>query len=163
MNTSRRAFLAGTAAFGFGGWRLFAAPPGWKHGGKPNLVFGVISDTHLRTRHGASGLPGHNWPDKYFATALEYFKKQNVDAVVHCGDMAHRGQVEEMQFHANVWRKVFGKDAPVKLFVTGNHDKEGAGYGDFVEKNYPDPGGTGEACPRHRHGGELGADMGREV
>ena len=28
---------------------------------------------------------------------------------------------------------------PVKLFVTGNHDAEGAGYGGFVEKNYPDP------------------------
>ena len=139
MNTSRRAFLAGAAAFGFGGWRLFAAPPGWKHGGKPNLVFGVISDTHLRTRHGASGKPGKNWPNRYLAAALRYFKSQNVDAVVHCGDMAHRGQVEEMQFHANVWRKVFGKDAPVKLFVTGNHDKDGAGYGGFVAGNYPDP------------------------
>lgn len=139
MNTSRRAFLAGAAALGFGGWRLFAAPPGWKHGGKPNLVFGVISDTHLRTRHGASGKPGKNWPNRHLAAALRYFKSQNVDAVVHCGDMAHRGQVEEMQFHANVWRKVFGKDAPVKLFVTGNHDRDGAGYGGFVAGNYPDP------------------------
>ena len=139
MNTSRRAFLAGAAALAFGGWRLFAAPSGWKHGGKPNLVFGVISDTHLRTRHGASGKPGKNWPNRYLAAALRYFKSQNVDAVVHCGDMAHRGQVEEMQFHANVWRKVFGKDAPVKLFVTGNHDRDGAGYDGFVAGNYPDP------------------------
>ena len=143
MNVNRRDFIGGTiAALGFSalpGGLIFAAPPGWKHGGKPNLVFGVVSDTHLRTRHGPSGKPGHNWPNRYLAAALRYFKSQNVDAVVHCGDMAHRGQVEEMQFHANVWRKVFGKDAPVKLFVTGNHDKEGAGYGDFVEKNYPDP------------------------
>ena len=137
MNTSRRAFLAGAAAFGFGGWRLFAAPPGWKHGGKPNLVFGVVSDTHLRTANRGNRI-GANWPDKYFAAALEYFKKQNVDAVVHCGDMAHRGQVEEMQFHANVWRKVFGKQGPVKLFVSGNHDRDGAGYGDFVRNRYPD-------------------------
>ena len=136
---SRREFISGAAAFGLVGWRLFAAPPGWKHGGKPNLVFGVISDTHLRTRHGASGKPGKNWPNRYLAVALRYFKSQNVDAVVHCGDMAHRGQVEEMQFHANVWRKVFGKDAPVKLFVTGNHDSDGAGYGGFEAGNYPDP------------------------
>ena len=140
MSVSRREFLSGAAAFGLGGWRLFAAPPGWKHGGKPNLVFGVVSDTHLRTRHGSSGKPGHNWPDKYFAAALEYFKRRGVDAVVHCGDMAHRGQVEEMQFHANAWNRVFGPSGgPVKLFVTGNHDAEGARYGGFVEKNYPDP------------------------
>ena len=137
MNTSRREFLLGAAGFGLGGWRLFAAPPGWKRVGNPNLVFGVISDTHLRTANKGNGI-GANWPDKYFAVALEYFKKQNVDAVVHCGDMAHRGQVEEMQFHANVWRRVFGEQGPVKLFVTGNHDKEGAGYGDFVKTRYPD-------------------------
>ena len=137
MNTSRREFLIGAAAFWLGGWRLFAVPPGWKRVGNPNLVFGVISDTHLRTANKGNGI-GANWPDKYFAAALEYFKKQNVDAVVHCGDMAHRGQVEEMQFHANVWRKVFGKQGPAKLFVTGNHDMDGAGYGDFVKTRYPD-------------------------
>ena len=141
---TRREFLASASAFGLGGWRLYAAPPGWKHGGKPNLVFGVVSDTHLRTRHGPSGKIGHNWPDKYFAAALEYFKSRNVDAVIHCGDFAHRGQVEEMQFHANVWNRVFPKNlAPdghevVKLFVTGNHDKDGAHYGDFVKNCYPD-------------------------
>ena len=108
-------------------------------------MFGVISDTHLRTVHGPSGRPGHNWPDKYFAAALTYFRTQNVDAVVHCGDFAHRGPVEEMQFHAKVWNKIFPKNlAPgghevVKLFVTGNHDTEGAAYDDFVKKNYPDP------------------------
>ena len=139
MNASRREFLSGAAAIVFGGWRLFAAPPGWKHDGAPNLVLGVISDTHLRTRRGPSGKLGTNWPDKYFAAALRYFKSQNVDAVVHCGDMAHRGQVEEMQFHANVWRKVFCGQGPVKLFVTGNHDKDGSGYGSFVSGNYPDP------------------------
>ena len=52
--------------------------------------------------------------------------------------MAHRGQVEEMQFHANVWRRVFGGQGPVKLFVSGNHDRDGAGYGDFVKNRYPD-------------------------
>ena len=138
MSVSRREFLSGAAALGLGGWRLFAAPLGWKHSGKPNLVFGVVSDTHLRTANRGNRI-GANWPDKYFAAALEYFKKQNVDAVVHCGDMAHRGQVEEMQFHANVWRRVFGGQGPVKLFITGNHDVEGANYEDFVKNRYPDP------------------------
>ena len=139
MKITRREFLFGATAFGLGGWRLFAVPPGWKPPRNPNLVFGVISDTHLRTEAGPSGKPGRNWPDKYFAAALEHFKKQDVDAVVHCGDMAHRGQVEEMQFHADVWHKVFGEHGPAKLFITGNHDKDGAGYCDFVSGNYPDP------------------------
>lgn len=144
METTRREFLKESlSALGFlalpGGW-LFASPPGWKPKGKPNLVFGVISDTHLRTavngnRHGA------HWPDKYFAAALRYFKEQEVDAVVHCGDMAHRGQTREMEFHAEAWKRVFGgvENGPVKLFVTGNHDVDGSGYGGFVKKRYPDP------------------------
>ena len=149
MPVSRLGFIRGLfASMGLGalgGGRLFAAPSGWTPPKNANLVFGVVSDTHLRTMHGPSGRPGRNWPNKYFAAALKYFREQNVDAVVHCGDFAHRGQVEEMRFHANVWRKVFpGNLAPdghevVKLFVTGNHDTEGAGYGNFVAKNYPDP------------------------
>ena len=144
MMLNRREFIAGASAFWLGGWRIYAAPPGWKHGGKPNLVLGVVSDTHLRTRHGPSGKIGHNWPDKYFAAALEYFKARNVDGVIHCGDFAHRGQVEEMQFHADVWNRVFpGNLAPdghevAKLFITGNHDKDGGHYGDFVKNCYPD-------------------------
>ena len=149
MEISRLEFARGLlAAMGlapFGGGRLFAAPPGWTPPKNANVTFGVISDTHLRTMHGSSGRPGRNWPNKYFAAALRYFREQNVDAVVHCGDFAHRGQVEEMRFHADVWNKVFPRNlAPdghevVKLFVTGNHDTDGAGYGDFVAQNYPDP------------------------
>ena len=52
---TRRDFIGSTlAAVGFlvlpGGF-LFAAPKGWKHGGKPNLILGVVSDTHLRTAY----------------------------------------------------------------------------------------------------------------
>lgn len=149
IRISRHDFLKGfSAAAGlgaFGGARLFAVPSGWTPAKKPNLVFGVMSDTHLRTVHGSSGRPDPNWPDKFFLAALAYFRAANVDAVVHCGDFAHRGQLEEMQFHARVWESVFPKNlAPdghevVKLFITGNHDTEGAAYGDFVAKNYPDP------------------------
>ena len=126
MNISRREFLSGALAFGgLGGWRLFAAPSGWKHGGKPNLVFGVLADTHFRMdsewRRGIK-------TDRFLVAALEYFRSQNVDAVMHCGDMADRGLVEEMRLHADAWRRVFPEnrtpDGHVveKLFVTGNHD-----------------------------------------
>lgn len=126
MSVSRREFLiGGAAAFGLGGWRLFAMPFGWKHGGKPNLVFGVLADTHFRMdsewRRGIK-------TDRFLVAALEYFRSQNVDAVVHCGDMADRGLVEEMRLHADAWRRVFPEnrtpDGHVveKLFVTGNHD-----------------------------------------
>ncbi len=149
MDVSRLGFIKGIAASlgvgALGGGRVFAAPPGWKPPKGANLVFGVVSDTHLRTMHGPSGRPGRNWPHKYFAAALKYFRDQNVDAVVHCGDFAHRGQVEEMRFHAGVWNRIFPRNrAPdghevIKLFVTGNHDTDGACYGSFVTDNYPDP------------------------
>ena len=129
MNLTRREFAFGGAAAAcslFGG-RLFAAPVGWKHGGTPKLVFGVLSDTHLLSRP-LAGSPHKGWLNKYLAAALEYFKVQNVDAVVHCGDFAHRGRVREMEFHADQWNRVFpGNRAPdghevVKLFVSGNHE-----------------------------------------
>ena len=135
------------AALGFSalpGGVLFVAPKGWKPEKPANLVFGVLSDTHLRTA--VKGVrPGRNWSPKYFAAAMEYFASRNVDAVVHCGDFAHRGQVEEMQYHANYWNKFFpGGMAPgghrvEKLFVTGNHDVDGSGYYGFCAKKYPDP------------------------
>lgn len=148
METTRREFLKESlSALGFAalpGDVLFAAPKGWKPEKPANLVFGVLSDTHLRTA--VKGVrPGRNWSPKYFAAALEYFKARNVDAVVHCGDFAHRGQVEEMQYHANFWNKFFpGGMAPgghrvEKLFVTGNHDVDGSGYYGFCAKKYPDP------------------------
>ncbi len=148
MILSRRDFLTQSlAALGFAalpGGVLFAAPKGWKPEKPANLVFGVLSDTHLRTA--VKGVrPGRNWSPKYFAAALEYFKARNVNAVVHCGDFAHRGQVEEMQYHANYWNKFFpGGMAPgghrvEKLFVTGNHDVDGSGYYGFCAKKYPDP------------------------
>lgn len=147
MNLSRSSFLKGLfAAFGAcaGRGRIFAAPPGWTPPPNPRLVFGAVSDTHLRTSYSGKG-HGKYWPDKYLVAALKYFREQNVDAVVNCGDMAHRGQVLEQEFHAAAWRKVFpdnrAPDGHVveKLFVNGNHDVDGSTYGDFVDKIYPDP------------------------
>ena len=146
MLLSRREFLInGSAALGsLSVNRVFAASPGWKPGGKPNLVFGVVSDTHLRTSwNGRTG--DRFYTRKYFVSALEHFRGENVDAVVHLGDMANNGQVEAMQFHADAWRDVFPDDrAPdghkvERLFINGNHDVEGFRYTDFMEKLIKDP------------------------
>ena len=141
MDMTRREFAkGGLAALGFlalpGG--LFAAPPGWKPAKKPNLVFGAVSDTHIRT--GYDGVSRYwRFSLKYFRGALEWFKASNVDAVVHGGDFAHRGMAASMRFHAEEWREVFGKSGgPVKLFVSGNHDIEGWWYSDFGTGIFPD-------------------------
>ena len=144
MHMTRLGFLKGVAAM-FGA-RLFAAPPGWTPSGKPNLVFGVVSDTHLRTTTDGKYSTKY-WSDKWLVAALRCFRDNNVDAVLHLGDMAHTGQVAEMEFHAAAWRKVFPKDlAPdghkvERLFVAGNHDLDGSTYGigELVKKLYPDP------------------------
>ena len=52
MKLTRREMLrGGLSALGFlalpGG--LWAAPAGWKPKKKPNLVFGILSDTHLQS------------------------------------------------------------------------------------------------------------------
>ncbi len=142
MNLTRREFAkSGLAALGFmalDGMSVFAAPSGWKPRGNPKLVFGVVSDTHIRT-----AWDGKNryrlFPLKYFKSALEHFQRAKVDAVVHCGDFAHRGMAASMRFHAEEWREVFGKSrGPAKLFVTGNHDIEGWWYSDFGNGIFPD-------------------------
>ena len=147
MEISRAGFLKGLfSAFSTCacGGRIFAAPPGWAPPKNPRLAFGAVSDTHLRTSANGKGR-GKYWPDKYLVAAFKYFRELNLDAVVNCGDMAHRGQVLEQEFHAAAWRKVFpdnrAPDGHVveKLFVNGNHDVEGSRYGDFVEKAFPDP------------------------
>ncbi len=152
MRVTRRGFLGeALAAFGFaaaGGRTLFAAPKGWKPPKGAKLVFGALSDTHLRTDY--TGLKAaRTFPHKYLISALEYFRSQNVDAVVHCGDAAHRGQIRELEFHAEAWNKVFPKGlAPdghriEKLFVTGNHEIDGWQYGNDVgfkvERVFTDP------------------------
>ena len=147
MKCSRREFFSGASAFALGARRLFAVPPGWKPSKKPILVLGVISDTHMRTMP-TSGRIDREWSEKYLVKALTHFRDENVDAVVHCGDFAHLGQVEEMQAHADAWNRAFPNNrAPaghevVKLFVSGNHELNGSTYGGkgmFVRRLYPDP------------------------
>ena len=146
MKLNRREVLKGSlSALGFmalDGLPVFAAPQGWKHGGKPNLVFGALSDTHLQVNY--NGVSPHGrFPIKYLRKALEYYKSRNIDALVHCGDMAHRGMVRELEFHQELIDEVFGKGkGPVKLFVAGNHEwfGDGEGFGGVCGRRlYPDP------------------------
>ena len=143
MNITRRQFLIGGTAFAaLPGGFLFAAPKGWKSDKEPNLVFGVVSDTHFRAT--LKGDFAGDSPRKYLDNALGYFRWQNVDAVVHLGDMAHNGQVEAMQLHRNLWKKAFPNDRaadgrPVaRLFITGNHDVEGFTYSNYIDRIIPD-------------------------
>ena len=131
----------------FAGRSVFAMPEGWVPPKNPNITFGVVSDTHLRTGRTGKRIDMKHWPDKFLVAAFRHFRALNVDAVVHCGDMADRGQIVEMQAHADVWRKVFPDNRAAdgrkveKLFVMGNHDVDGYNYGTGfrVDQIYRDP------------------------
>ena len=103
---------------------VFAAEHGKYLSGKPNLVFGVASDIHVRLLYGRK--------DKYFTEfwrkALELFRDQGADAVIAAGDLCNFGVTDEMQAFADTWFDVFPDDrAPdgrkvERVFVYGNHD-----------------------------------------
>ncbi len=135
LSAANRASGGYRSALGFlalpGG--LFAAPAGWKPKKKPNLVFGVLADTHLMVnwRNGKS-LYGTMRLD-YIRNAFKYFKEKNIDAFVHLGDASHRGDIREWEFHKEVFEEVFGKDGPPKIFVVGNHEHFTASKGWFPD------------------------------
>ena len=130
MITRREFVKDGLAALGFlalpGG--LFAAPADWKPAKKPNLVLGVLSDTHLQV--GWDGTSVHKlFPHTYVRNAMKLFKKRNIDAFVHLGDAAHRGITRELEFHRELFEEAFGtRGGPVKLFIVGNHEWYGEAF-----------------------------------
>ena len=105
---SRRWFIGGMASFGaFGGCRFFAGR-GFASG-TPNLRFGVVSDIHI-TKVG-EGENMEAWGNNLtFRHTLEWFRDQNVDAVMIAGDMADNGMVEQMEAVAQAWYAVFPGD-----------------------------------------------------
>jgi predicted phosphodiesterase len=138
INSTRQDFLkSALASLGFltlpGG--LFAAPQGWApKGEKPNLVFGILSDTHLQS--GWDGKTPHGgFPLTYVTNAMKLFRKRNIDAFMHLGDMAHRGKNVEAEYHRDIFDKFFPRGVRLsdkrkveKLLVVGNHEL----YGDAV-------------------------------
>ena len=144
---TRRNFLIGGAAFAslgaFGGNRFFVAAAGLKAGAVPKLRFGVISDIHIT--HVGAGEKMEGWGNNLtFKHTLEWFRSQNVDAVMIAGDMADKGMDVNLMAVADAWYSVFPNDKypdgrPIdKVFVTGNHDWIGYTYGGAAAKAYPD-------------------------
>ena len=126
MMMNRREFVkGGLAALGFlalDGLPVFAAPAGFKPKKKPNLAFGILSDTHLRVEWDGKSLYRTMTLD-YVRNAFKLFKERNVDAFLHLGDAAHRAADRELEFHRELFEEVFGKSGgPVKLLVPGNHE-----------------------------------------
>ena len=95
MNMTRRNFFIGGAAFAslgaFAGNRFILAAAGFKAGDKPRIRFGVLSDIHI-LRIGAEEKMSGGGNNLTFRHALEWFRSQDVDAVVIAGDMAGEGR-----------------------------------------------------------------------
>ena len=151
MSLSRQDFLkrglAALAMGAFDGLPVFAAPVGFKPTKKPNLVFGILSDTHLQS--GWNGVTPHKgFPLTYVTNAMRLFRERNIDAFMHLGDAAHRGKNVEAQYHRDIFDKFFpeGKARDghkvEKLLVVGNHELYGnvsAGGGAWAPRIWKDP------------------------
>ena len=151
MGLTRREFLKeGLAAFGFlalDGLPIFAASVGFKPKKKPNLVFGILTDTHLQS--GWDGVTPHRaFPLTYVTNAMRLFGERGIDAFVHLGDAAHRGKNVEVQYHRDIFEKFFpngkGRDGRTveKLVVAGNHELYGnevGGNGAWAPNIWKDP------------------------
>ena len=112
MNISRRQFFIGGAAFGalgaFSGCRFFASN-GTSAAGAPKLKFGVVSDIHI-LRVGANEEMSAFGNNLTFKHTLEWFRSQDVDAVVIAGDMADKGLDTHLMAVAEAWYSVFPND-----------------------------------------------------
>ena len=111
---NRRDFCRSSLALGTM-WAL----PAWAAPSRPLLKLGVISDVHIGARKVA--------PER-LEFALRWLKTHDVEAVVCAGDVAHTGNIRELERFAEIWYTVFpdGKAADghkVELMIsTGNHD-----------------------------------------
>ena len=136
---TRRFFIGGIASFGaFGGLR-FKAEASFAQHGRPELVFGVVSDVHLQAE---AGTPTCERNCVYFKRTLEWFRDQGVDGVMIVGDLADNGFSTQLQAFADTWFSVFPDDRSPdghkveKLFVYGNHDWEGKRRDDHKQPNF---------------------------
>ena len=136
MAISRRGFVGGALAFGVGGWMPQAAASARGDTRPPMLRFGVVSDVHIGGKPDAA---------ERLEKALRWLASKNVDAVLCPGDIAHSGNIRELEAFADVWRQVFpgngewgtGNGERVELMIsTGNHDVEpwGGRWKNFTEE-----------------------------
>ncbi len=91
----------------------------------PNLRVGIVSDVHIRND------PGF---DETFLKALHWFDAKKVDAVVIPGDLTDQAMTMQLEHFKRCWDEVFAENKRSDgqrvepVFVTGNHDDEGAAY-----------------------------------
>ena len=135
MEVSRRSFVGGGLAFAAAG-RGLPALPAREDMRLPNLRFGVLSDVHIGGKPDAA---------ERAEKALRWFAAKGVDAVLCPGDIAHSGNIRELEAFADVWHRVFpggreegrGKREEVELMIsTGNHDVDawGGRWKNFTEE-----------------------------
>lgn len=128
---SRRSFLASAAAAS-GVAAVPAAPAPKAPSGKPDAVFGILSDIHIGD---------HNIP--HLTHAFEYFRDHGADGVIISGDMADSGRTSQLDQIGAAWFKVFPDNkAPdgrtvEKLFVYGNHDYYAPGNDEQIKAKHP--------------------------
>ena len=110
MTVTRRGFVGGMLAAGGAAAftpRVFAAAA------KPNLRFGVASDIHIGGKPDAA---------ERAEKSLRWFASKGVDAVLCPGDIAHSGNIRELEAFADVWHRVFPGNRVKLMISTGNHD-----------------------------------------
>lgn len=120
MTLSRRSFLFSLSAAGFS-----LCHAGGRPSAAPRLRFGVLSDSHVTSEPETADC---------LRRMFRRFAAENVDAVVHCGDICHLGKLDEFAHVVAAWREAFpgGKNAAgepvVPFFVCGNHDYHRASF-----------------------------------
>ena len=106
MTVSRRGFVGGAVALGALGAFGVSRP-------MPRLRFGVMSDVHVGGKPDAVARAER---------VLRWFASKEVDAVLCPGDIAHSGNIRELEAFADAWRRVFSergrKGRPVRFAVT---------------------------------------------
>lgn len=92
--------------------------------GSGGVKFGVMSDLHFHD--GTTGI------DSNISTMLNYYKEQNVDAILVLGDVANSAKETQFDKFTTAWDSVFtdAKSAPKRLVIMGNHEYEKAYYND---------------------------------
>ncbi|MCC8022462.1 MAG: metallophosphoesterase [Clostridiales bacterium] len=81
------------------------------------LRVGIISDSHMpRRRADDSVTPEH------LRQALELMKEQDVELILHAGDIVDFSTNYAYRTYTRVFDSVFGDAAPETLYIMGNHD-----------------------------------------
>lgn len=83
-----------------------------------SLRVGIISDTQLPSTPNEGGY----LYEQHLLRALTYFKERGIDALMFAGDLSDLATEYAYDSFVSVYNYVFGDDAPVNLFVMGNHD-----------------------------------------